>query len=157
MTKLNKLEQGYNECQDKYTQTVIKLNDAVKANIVKDNEIDKLSTQVRDLHIVELSNSLTDSDIINGENTDRDNTSFNITQNDITELITDRTTINTRQHHQQKLYDYKDLNNNTIKTTTKIEQNSIHDSTSYSHTKNKYRRFKDAVCPSKDAIVLTDV
>lgn len=112
MTKLNKLEQGYNECQDKYTQTVIKLNDAIKANIVKDNEIDKLSTQVRDLHIVELSNSLTDSDIINGENTDRDNTSFNITQNDITEIITDRTTINTRQHHQQKLYDYKDLKDN---------------------------------------------
>jgi len=42
-------------------QTNIKLNDAIKNNIIKDNEIDRLNIQLRECH-QELSNSVTHSD-----------------------------------------------------------------------------------------------
>lgn len=94
MTKLNRIEREFNECNDKLQQTNIKLNDAIKGNIVKDNEIDRLNVLVRDGNELSNSDRHSDKDDIEVNNMgggNEVNTSLNNTIDTLpSNLITDR-------------------------------------------------------------------
>lgn len=64
MSNLNKIESAYEASNDKYQQTCIKLNEAMKLNIEKDSEIDKLNLIIKDMNS-DLTNSTSDSDVTN--------------------------------------------------------------------------------------------
>lgn len=64
MNKLDKIESEYNLANDKYQKTCIKLNEAMKSNIEKESEIDKLNLLIKDMNS-DLTNSTSDSDVTN--------------------------------------------------------------------------------------------